>query len=99
MFFDRKGNKLTLDEWANLTEDVEYRRVAGWDHVGEWSVSTVWIGISMDFNRQAPVSTFETWITGPDGLSDMVRYSTEEDALEGHRLALERCKRQEKTGH
>jgi len=54
-------------------------------------VSTVWLGIDHNFSRgEHRPHIFETMVFGDcDFDQDCVRYSTEQDALEGHRRTME----------
>lgn len=89
MYFDRQGQPITLDEWAEHLRG-EYKRVAQ-DYVivdGEplW-LSTVWIGLDMSFDYRPghiPI-IFETMTFGHGGDADVQRrYPTEAAALAGH---------------
>jgi hypothetical protein len=96
-FYDRDGNPIDLMEWARLIEDFRYKIVAQ-EHILTPSgtpvfVSTVWLGVDHAFRlsgREVPILIFETMVfmdlddrTHMDDL-DMVRYSTEEQAIAGH---------------
>ena len=87
-FYDRQGNPIIGSKvWALLFEDMDYRRVAETTlPSGKW-VSTVWMGIDHRFTGDGPPLIFETMVfPSEDNPSDqdMERYSTEEQALEGH---------------
>jgi hypothetical protein len=86
-FRNRKGEPISLEEFARLVSDESYRRLAA-DAVGEASVITIWNGM----NPYAPLGT------GPQFSSITVRrqadvtewgaeewYETEELALAGHK--------------
>jgi hypothetical protein len=94
-YFDREGNRITLDEWARLRgPDTDlYRRVA-LTEVGPYMVSTVWLGLDHEWRPGHPPLIFETmtflrtewedWLrTGLHDI-DARRYTTEEQALDGH---------------
>lgn len=83
-FFDRDGKPITRDEWGQLCEDYDYRRVAIVD-LGERLISTVWMGIDHNVGKGKPI-IFETVVFG-DAFADDVyceRYSTLEEAKAGH---------------
>lgn len=97
-YIGRRGELLTLEEWAAKLADIDYKRVAS-DEVGPLWVSTVWLGLDHGFGRAGPPIIFETmafprvegrkregseWaeLLGP------WRYATEEEALRGHRAIV-----------
>lgn len=96
-YFDRKGKPIGLMNWAEKFEDNEYTIVKQ-DYVDRYFVSTVWLGLnhSLCFFKDAPIQIFETMIFLKDPqededdplLSFQERYSTEEDAIKGHEIAL-----------
>lgn len=60
-FYDRDGEELTLEQWQQLSEDEDYKRVDLWHN--EYScVSTVWTGI----DPQQHGRIFETVIVHTD---------------------------------
>jgi hypothetical protein len=69
----------------------------GLDRVGEYEISTVFLGINMNnglfgIDNTNPV-LFETMLFGPDGdMGGMGRSSTFDVALERHRLVVERVR-------
>lgn len=80
-YYDRSGKPITLEEWRD--SDRAARRVA-LDKVGEYEVSTVWLGLDHQFGGGPPL-IFETMIFGSGPLdNEMRRYSTEAEALAGH---------------
>jgi hypothetical protein len=88
-FYDRQGNKISIEEWRRLRTD-EYRRI-GSTRVGKLWVSTVWLGTDhgWDFGN-APV-IFETMIFGSWSGDELYidRYVTEDQARAGHEMAVE----------
>jgi len=83
-FYDRDGQPLTLDEWAAVMEDRDYRRVA-LTEVGGASVSTVWLGSDHNWSDdKGPPIIFETMIFGGPHDDFCERYSTEGQARAGH---------------
>ena len=73
-------------EWArsmNLTN----RRVAATD-VGEYWISTVFLGIDHNYTPDGPPLLFETMVKKNGNFLDYrVRYVTWDEAVEGHKLA------------
>ena len=98
--FDRDGRPLSLLEWATLYEDMTYRRVAETTLPdGKW-VSTVWLGLDHRFSEDGPPLTFETMVfQARDNLDevDMERYSTKEEAQQGHTAMVEKWSKIEVT--
>lgn len=95
-YFDRKGKPLKLLEFSRLLDDNEYRIVKQ-EYIGKYFVSTVWLGLNMNFLKTLPILIFETMIFMKDEkdkeIEDPInhyqdRYSTEEEALEGHQKAV-----------
>jgi hypothetical protein len=89
-FYDRQGHRLELMEWARLFEDNNYKRVA-LDEVGDYVVSTVWMGSDHNYWPTGRPLIFETMVfaagdwndtSRPRSLPelDMRRYTTEEEA-------------------
>lgn len=69
-------------EWASKFEDMAYKRV-GFTKVGDAEVSTVWLGLDHQFGNGNP-QIFETMVFGGNLDGEQRRYSTEEEALNGH---------------
>lgn len=89
LHYDYEGNPIGLGDWAMLFEDVE-NRIVRQDKVGEYFVSTVWIGIDYRFIGDGPPLIFETMVFDADGSErDIARYSSEEEALKGHAAMVE----------
>lgn len=86
-----------MGEINDLLGDVNYRRIATTRlKNGTW-ISTIWMGL--DFNLSLSLSPssrpliFETMIFWNDGHNDQDRYSTEEEAIIGHRMMVARARR------
>lgn len=89
-YYDRNNRPLSLDEYATLLRDREYKRVCS-DYVGSYWVSTVWLGLDHAFMGGPPL-VFESMVfadtaedsseLGEDRFSD--RYTTEHQAVLGH---------------
>src|SRR5262245_21922827 len=52
---------MDLLEWGRRMEDIEYKRVAE-TTLGDYWISTVWLGIDHNWMRQGPPIIFETMI-------------------------------------
>lgn len=86
---DKQGNPIPPERWGQLHDDEGYMRV-GSDHIcGVW-VSTVWVGIDMNYTRQGPPIPFETMVFSKFDYLDLEcwRYATEEEAREGHQTVV-----------
>jgi hypothetical protein len=91
-YFDRKGEPLDLMRFAVLFEDDDYRRV-GFDEVGPFEVSTVWLGLNHRHGPGTPL-IFETMVFRKGSRADLDgdRYATEREAKEGHKRFVERLR-------
>jgi hypothetical protein len=93
--YDRQGKPMSLEDWGSrLEKDKSYRRVAETTLPNGLYVSTVWLGIDHSFGEGPPL-IFESMafqsqapgeFLGPD--LDQMRYSTEEEALAGHKMMV-----------
>lgn len=80
--FDREGNPISIDRWAELHKDMEYVKVAYDDTACEGiSISTVWTGFAVLPDSEKGL--FETLVyVGADHF--IVRHSTEDEARKVH---------------
>jgi len=58
-YFDRKGNPISMRDWTRLWDNFEYRSV-GHTIVGDYEVSTVWLGLDHGWGRSRRI--FETMV-------------------------------------
>jgi hypothetical protein len=94
-YYDRNNRLLSMDQFAKLMEDREYKRVCS-DYVGSYWVSTVWLGLDHSFYGGPPL-IFESMVfadTEEDSnrLGEDVncqRYPTEHQAVLGHYAIVE----------
>ncbi len=100
-FYDRQGNAITLEEYGTLMADFGYKSV-GYDHIGDFLVSTAWLGANHNFSDDSTPLIFETMIfegslPAPVTTSSpsswqfnnyQTRYATEEEAIVGHAEAI-----------
>lgn len=85
-YYDRAGNPIDMMTWVQAFEDDE--GIVARSESGDVLVSTVWLGLDHSFGDGPPL-IFETMIFGGEHDEDQWRYSTEAEALEGHRRACE----------
>lgn len=86
---DKTYRLCTLREWVKQFELIDNRRV-GYDYINECEVSTVWLGIDHNYIYNGPPILFETMVF-LDGISNIYqeRYSTWQEAEEGHQRAIQ----------
>jgi len=82
MYFDQHGNPISEEEWTELHENAVYRQV-GYAVVGDYLVSTVWLG-------RDPL--FETRVFKGVHELDQVSYATLGEALIGHAKTVEKVR-------
>jgi len=84
-YFRRDGTRCTAIERTLLDMDPDYHRVAKAELPGSVTVSTVWLGLDHQWRPGGPPLIFETMVFGGSDDEMQERYSTEAEALEGHR--------------
>jgi len=89
-YYDLDGSPLELMEWARLFE-LRSEPAGGWrialdEGIGV-CVSTVWLGLDHNYSPAGPPLIFETMIFGGEHDQYQERYSTKEEAIEGHKKA------------
>ncbi len=90
--FDKQGDPITLEQWGKLMNDRDYKIIKQED-VGKYWISTVWIGLNYSWDEKAPPLIFETMVfTNDKDEQECERYSTEQEALKGHRAMVEKYK-------
>ena len=99
-YYDRQGKPMAMLDWAEALSDINNKRVAEATLPNGYWISTVWLGIDHSFGHGLPL-IFETMVfphnkqdDGGKGVTnwgelDSKRYSTEEEALEGHARMVE----------
>jgi hypothetical protein len=92
--YNRRGELISLEEWARLFEDLAYKRVfqcALPD--GKW-ISTVWIGLDHNWDpNNSRILIFETMVfESREGMEDLEqdRYETELEAMLGHAATVQK---------
>ena len=91
MYYDRESKPIDMKRWAELHSDLSYRVIRR-DTIEGHLVSTVWLGLDHGFMPEDPPLIFETMVfQSSEPLVDIYtnRYSTEEQAIEGHQGAIE----------
>ncbi len=86
IYYDKEGNPIDREEWVQLLENIEYRRIAETKLSDGRQISTVHIGLDHSFGDGPPL-IFETMVfPSKDESADerCERYSTEEEARAGH---------------
>ena len=91
-YYLRDGTLVTdTVAWAKKHADPEYKRVAETKlPSGVW-VSTVWLGLDHSFMKGPPL-IFKTMVFPPNSWTELEcrRYSTEAEAVAGHKEVVER---------
>ena len=86
LYYGWQGEPITLEQWARLFAD---ERHIGDDYIDGVHVSTVWMGIDHNWLSEGAPLIFETMIFGGSHDEWRWRYSTEQEAREGHARAIE----------
>jgi len=88
-YYDIDGKPMTIDEWSEKFQKRD--TTIAKDTVDGYLISTVWLGLDHNHFGSPPL-IFETMIFCDDGnFKDvyMERYSTMEEALKGHKYAVD----------
>lgn len=75
---------LEVAEWLQNNQD---RKIIKQEHIGDIFISTVFLGLDHAWGSNIPV-LWETMIFGGEHDQYQERYTSYEDALEGHKKAL-----------
>ena len=84
---NNKPVKSNITDCGNWLEENPERKAVKQEHVGDVFVSTVFLGLDHSFESATPI-LWETMIFGGEHDQYMDRYTSHEDALEGHQTAL-----------
>lgn len=81
----------SLKEWANFFENEKNHSRVGLDNINGKRISTVFIGLCHNYNPRSRIPiTFETMVFDNNDRSIyQERYSTWQEAEEGHKKAVE----------
>jgi len=74
--------------WARWFETAHEERIVARTEVGDVMVSTVFLGLDHCFTPDGPPLIFETLVFGGPHDGEMDRYSTWEEAEQGHAVML-----------
>ena len=86
-YYNRQGQEIDSNKWSQLLGAKDYKIVKH-TRINEVGVSTVWLGIDYSIGEENSLIIFETMIFGGEHDQYQERYSTEEEALEGHKKAV-----------
>lgn len=93
MYYNKQGEEISIEEWGRL-HDSKYKIIEQTTLPnGKW-VSTVWLGIDHNYGEGEP-EIFETMVfpqTKDLDEDDCARYSTLEQAIEGHKSMCDKWK-------
>lgn len=89
---DHTFRECDLMEWADQFEEMikENTKHVAEDIINDHHVSTVWLGLNHNYSDGPPL-LFETMVFKGEGAIDiyMDRYATWNDAVEGHKKAMQ----------
>lgn len=103
-WYDKEGNPLLTDdalvgssEWERKMNEIEkllsdknYKIIKQeWTPDKKHWVSTVWLGLDHNFGEGPPL-IFETMVFKEGDAGELERYSTQEEALRGHKKLLKK---------
>lgn len=82
-YFDRDGNSITLEKWAELNEEPSYKILR--EHwAGPIVIKTIWLGFNA-YLTDPPTGLFGTGVKNAAGeWHEVETYDTEAEALLGH---------------
>lgn len=91
---DHNTRLASTDEWARWMSEHHSRRVE-LTEMGNISVSTIFLGLDHNYSSEGPPLLFETLVFGgPNDQEKMRRYSTWDEAVEGHKEVVKEVKSQ-----
>jgi hypothetical protein len=76
-----------IHDYLELSENSPLSKPIAQEHVGSIFISTVFLGLDHSWNSEIPI-LWETMIFGGEHDQYQERYTSYEDALEGHKVAL-----------
>lgn len=92
---DKEGTSISLDEYCELLLIRDYKIVKQ-ETIGKFWISTIWLGIPHVGTFMGVDYYFETMVfknKNGTSIEDCIqRYRTQEEALEGHKKAVESVK-------
>jgi len=100
-YYQRDGKPYTgatdmeiLLKWGNDFENIDLKRVAQDKLKNGVFVSTVWLGMDHSWFGGKPL-IFETMVFGAGEEEEQERYSTEKEALAGHKRFVEKYRHEQ----
>lgn len=92
-YYRRDGTPYDMMDWARDFENMVLRRVAEDNLPNGVRVSTVWLGLNHNYFKKGRPLIFETMVFAGSWTDlDCWRYSTEEEALRGHKTLVKKWK-------
>lgn len=92
MWYDKQGKPLRdYSKIESLLKDIKYKRVGYTELEKGVKVSTVWLGLNHNW-RNGELLIFETMVFGGKHDGDMDRYTTEKQAIAGHKRMVKKIK-------
>jgi hypothetical protein len=84
-YYDRRGNPISFEQWADLSQDPHYKHVMSTTLRDGTSVSTIWLGLDHGWGY-GDREIFETMVFPASGWGEHLchRYPTEEMARADH---------------
>ena len=79
-----------FQDFSEMFDNIEKRRVAFTDFGTHGSISTVFLGMDHAYGNNSPPVLFESMIFGGPYADTQERYCTYKEALEGHQRACQR---------
>lgn len=84
-YYDKLGRRITIDEWARLVNDLDYKFIA-FDAGTRYRVSTVWLGADKSNRADGIPLIFQSLVFEGGGQAEVASaaYPTCDEALTGH---------------
>jgi hypothetical protein len=94
---DKKNNPIAKPslEAAKWLDDNDHRRIVKRDEIGDILISTVFLGLDHSWTPGGNPVLWETMIFGGEHDHYQDRYTSHEDAIEGHKKALKLVNKKE----
>lgn len=92
---DESGNPVLEENllvWGQWLEDNTARLIVKKTQIGESEVLTVFLGLDHSFRGEAGPLIYDTLVFGGSLADEMERYSTREEASQGHDKMCERVR-------
>ena len=88
---DNSTRECDVMEWCHQLEEMNKysKHHLGFDEVKGYLVSTIWIGSNMNYSGVGPPLIFETLIFNDKDSMYCEKYSTWDEAIDGHERAIQ----------